>query len=467
MGTIWNDPLNASKGPKYKRVADTIRKAVDRGQLKVGAKLPPVRELAYQLSITPGTVARAYSVLTEEGVLRAEVGRGTFVAPPRTAIPEDVWSAPASFKPSADADQVSLFSPRLPDVGQVEVIRNALVQVAQSAPEDLLNYPTRDAYAPVREAAVNWLSDQALGPLSPEDLVLTHGGQSGLCVVLQTVITGQRPVILVEELSYAGFRRAAELLRADVVAVPIDEHGVRPDALDHLARQSSAQVLCLTPEVQNPTGGYMPLERRKAIVEVAERRNLQILEDDCYNMGDMRAPSFRALAQRRAWHVSSISKTLTPALRVGFALAPQGQGAKLRRSAEYGYFGLAQPLAELSRVLLGDPETRILAQKVRARVADYVRVAVNTLGAYDLNWASDVPFVWLRLPSGWRAAAFSRAAERQGVQIRSADEFALRDGRAPHAVRIAVNAHVTLDVFEDALLRLRTLLENPPEQISV
>ncbi|MEY8840482.1 PLP-dependent aminotransferase family protein, partial [Cribrihabitans sp. XS_ASV171] len=82
-------------------------------------------------------------------------------------------------------------------------------------------------------------------------------------------------------------------------------------------------------------------------------------------------------------------------------------------------------------------------------------------------WDAEVPFVWLRLPAGWRAAAFTRAAEKAGVQIRSADEFALRDGRAPNAVRIAMNGHVPLDIFEAAMLRLRSLLDNPPEQISV
>jgi len=95
------------------------------------------------------------------------------------------------------------------------------------------------------------------------------------------------------------------------------------------------------------------------------------------------------------------------------------------------------------------------------------RVAVNVLGKYDLTWGAAVPFLWLRLPPGWRAAGFSRAAEREGVQVRTADEFALRDGRAPHAVRIAVNAQVPLGTFEEAMRRLRALLDNPPEQISV
>ncbi len=464
MGTIWPDALPSSKGPKYKAVAETIRGAIDGGSLTEGTKLPPVREMAYQLGITPGTVARAYTVLTDEGLLEAGVGRGTFVAPPKTSLLDDVWARQTE---PPKTHNVSLFSPRLIDVGQVAAIKDAVRQVAEADPWLFLNYPTRDAYKPVRQAVVDWLSDLPLGSLVPEDIVLTHGGQNGLCVVFQAVLRGQRPVVLVEDLSYAGFRRAAELMRAEVVGIEMDQYGIVPEALDAAARQHGAQLLCVSPEVHNPTGGHTPLFRRKEIVDVAKRHDLQILEDDCYRMGEARAPSFRALAPERGWHVSSISKTLTPALRVGFAIAPQGRSTDLRRAAEYGYFGLAQPLAELTRILLTDPRTPELARKIRQSMAEYVRVAVNALGGFDLNWDPEVPFVWLKLPSGWRAAAFCRAAEGQGVQIRSADEFALRDGRAPHAVRIAMNGHVSLEAFEGAMMRLRSLLDNPPEQISV
>ncbi len=467
MDTITIDRVSDTKGPKYKRVSDTIRQAVANGALKTGTKLPPVRDLAYQLGITPGTVARAYTILTNEGVLEAEVGRGTFVAAQKTRVPDDVWSRQLDLSGAVDTGTISLFSPRLPDVGQVSAIRDALKQVAQGPALGFLNYPTRAAYQPAREAVVNWLSDLPLGPLSSDDIVLTHGGQSGLNIVFQTILKGPHPTLLVEDLTYAGFRRAADLLRADVVGVDIDENGILPASLDAAARRTGAQLVCVSPEVHNPTGQFMPLERRKEIVAVAERRGLQIVEDDCYRMGEAHAPSFRALAPDRGWHVSSISKLLTPALRVGFAIAPKGQHAELRRSAEHGYFGLAYPLAELTRILLSDPDMRRVSQQVRHRIADYVRVAVNELGGFDLRWNAEVPFVWLRLPSGWRAAAFTRAAETAGVQLRSADEFALRDGRAPHAVRIAINAQVPIDRFADAMRRLHGLLDNPPEQISV
>ncbi len=467
MDTIWPEALPKSKGPKYTLVADTIRKAIDNKTLEVGKKLPPVRELAYRLKITPGTVARAYTILTDEGLLQAEVGRGTFVAPPRSPILDDVWSRQLHLRDDKYESNVSLFSPRLPDVGQVTLIRECLEKVAKGDPRMFMNYPTRDAYLPVRQVVADWLSDLPLGSLNADDIVLTHGGQSGICVVFQTVLRDPRPVVLVEDLSYAGFRRAGELMRAEIVGVKMDKWGISPDALDHILRQTKAQAICVSPEVQNPTGGHSPLERRKEVVEIARKFELQIIEDDCYRMGEARAPSYRALAPERGWHVSSISKTLTPALRVGFAIAPRERSVDLRRSAEYGYFGLAQPLAELTRLLLGHPEARQLARDVRSKMGEYVRVAVNALGGFDLNWDSEIPFVWLHLPSGWRSAAFSRAAEREGIQLRSADEFALRNGRAPNAVRIAVNGHVSLAKFEDAMLRLRALLDNPPEQISV
>ncbi|KIC44372.1 aspartate aminotransferase [Ruegeria sp. ANG-S4] len=467
MDTIWPEALPKSKNPKYAIVADTIRKAIDNKILEVGTKLPPVRELAYRLQITPGTVARAYTILTDEGLLQAEVGRGTFVAAPKSPIMDDVWARQLHLRDDKYNANVSLFSPRLADVGQVKLIRECLEKVSKCDPGLFMNYPTRDAYIPMRQAVVDWLSDLPLGHLTHDDIVLTHGGQNGLCLVFQTILRGAKPVVLVEDLSYAGFRRAGELMRAEVVGVKMDKWGVDPKAMEHILRQKSAQAVCVSPEVQNPTGTHTPLERRKEIVDVARRFDLQIIEDDCYRMGDAREPSFRALAPERGWHVSSISKILTPALRVGFAIAPRERSVNLRRSAEYGYFGLAQPLAELTRLLLTDPRTRQVARDVRSRMREYVRVAVNALGGFELNWATDVPFVWLSLPSGWRAAAFSRAAEREGIQLRSADEFALRDGRAPNAVRIAMNGHVSLERFEDAMQRLRSLLDNPPEQISV
>ena len=471
MDTIWRPELPQGHGPKYKAVAASLRCGIEAGTLKEGDKLPPVRELAWQLGITPGTVARAYSVLTDQGVLTAEVGRGTFVATAKAVQPiyreNTIEEDSAIHNAEAQTRQINLFSPHLPNVGQAELIRELLAEVAQDPPSGMMHYPNRRNQRPAAEAAAAWMSSGPLGVVRADQVVLTHGGQNAILMILQTVLRGRRPVVLVEELSYPGFRRAADLLRAEVVPVAMDAQGVIPEALEAAAQAHDAQVFCTSPEVHNPTCGCTPLVRREAIADVARRMNLQILDDDCYRLGEAQAPGYRSLAPEISWHVSSISKSVTPALRLGIAVAPDGQAGHLRRTAENSFFGIATPMADLCAKLLTHPKLPELMDRARREIGAYVQCAVNGLGGYELMWRADVPFLFLHLPEGWRAGAFVQAAESRGVRIRPAEEYTCRDARAPHAVRFAINAGVSLEAFEDAVGRLRDLLDNPPEQINV
>lgn len=471
MDTIWQPDLLEAAGPKYKTVMQAIRDQIGRAALMPGDKLPPVRDLAWRLGITPGTVARAYTLLTDDGTLVAEVGRGTFVAHPDPKrplladLPLEVEGAPHNAP--ASTWHVNLFSPHLPNVGQAALIRHLLSDVAQDPPSGFMHYPTRQGARPAREAAAAWLGTAPLGSLDPEDVVLTNGGQNAILLILQTVLRGRRPCVLVEELSYPGFRRAAELLRAEVVPVAMDEHGVIPEALEAAARAHDAQVFCTQPEVHNPTLGFTPTARREALAAVTKRHDLHIIEDDCYRLGAAQAPSFRMIAPDRTWYISSVSKSITPALRLGMAVTPPGQGAALRRTAEYSFFGISTPIIDLAAKLLNHPQLPQVMDAARQGVGTYVQRAVNILGGHDLIWRADVPFLWLSLPEGWRAGAFVQAAEGEGVRLRAAEEYACRDARAPHAVRFAVNAGVSLEMYEAALGRMRSLLDNPPDRIGV
>ena len=476
MGTIWSPDAVDQAKPKYKAVVTMIRDQIAVGGLKVGEKLPPVRELAWQLKITPGTVARAYTVLTDSGVLQAEVGRGTFVADPTAVTEDNLPPQPLNLieidsirhNHAASDPTINLFSPHLPNGGQSELIRRILGEIAQDPPSGTMHYPSRRSAKAAREAMVSWLHGAPIGPVDEKDVVLCMGGQQGILLVFQTVLRGRRPTVFVEELAYPGFRRAAELVRAEVVAIPCDRDGIIPEALAEAAeRHPEAQILCTSPEVHSPTCGFTPIERRHALVQVARKADLQILEDDCYRMGRAESAGYRLLAPERGWYVSSLSKSITPALRIGCAIGPRGLSASLHRSAEHSFFGLATPMIDLTALLLAHPELPAIMDRARLGVEKYVKVAVNTLGSHKLKWRKDVPFLWLHLPKGWRASAFCQAAEKRGVQVRAAEEFAGRDCASPHAVRIAVNGGVSLERFENAMEELRDLLENPAEQISV
>lgn len=473
MDTIWIEDLAHSltqaSGAKYTRLADAIREAVATGALASGERLPAVRDLAYRLSVTPGTVARAYSRLTDAGMLEAGVGRGTFVAHPSPQAGPmrmaEVDSVP--HKTGGDSYEVNMISPHLPDVGQIQLIRDSLAAIAADPPSGVMHYPGYETGRAARAAVVDYLNPVTLGRFGADDVVLAHGAQSGILLVMQAVLSGRRPVVLIEDLAYPGYRRAAELLRAEVVAVPTDDKGVRPDALIEIARETGAQLLCLSTEVQNPLLIAMPPDRRREIAAAARRADLQLLEDDTYRLGGVAGPSLRALAPDRSWYVSSLSKSLSPALRFGFVVAAEGQVQSLRRAAEASFFGLATPMTDLATALLTDPALPELQERLRAEVACYVRCMVNQLGGFDLRWREDALFVWLKLPPGWRASAFARAAEAEGVQVRTAEDYAGRHAHAPHAIRLSVNAGVSRASYEKALERLRRLLDHPPARIAV
>lgn len=469
MDTILQQAMEAGEGPKYKRLVAAVTQAIETGALKPDDKLPPVRELAWKLGITPGTVARAFTILSEEGRVISEVGRGTFVQRPdavRRVVPDVFPEVKPLYMPGPDEGDV-LFAPRLPDVGQVQIIREAMVAAAEIDAKNLLNYPVFGTARELRETLLAWMPHEALGELSPDDLVLTNGGQNAIMVSLQATLTGEDPAILVEQQSYPGLRRAAEILRARVVPVPTDGEGVIPEALEEIALAEGARVFFTMPEVHNPTCMITPTVRRVQVAEVARRTGLQLLQDDCYRLGPPAGPSYRRLVPDHGWFISSLSKSISPSLRLGYVAAPRNQTKRLRRVVDANYYGVSGPMIGIVTQLLKHPEINRAVTDLRDTMRAYINIAVNALGRFDLGWAPDVPYFWLRLPAGWRESSFVQALEAEGIRVRPGSDFGSRDARAVHAVRISVNGQISQDRFSLVLNRIAELLDNPPERAGV
>lgn len=464
--TIWTPDLSNYPGPKYLGLSRALRDAIRHGHLAEGAQLPTVRDLAWAVGVTPGTVSRAYQLATQEGLLAATVGRGTFVASaaPRLGPTQGIY---AERDLGQGAKNVDLRSPQLPDVGQIEIFTGALRRIAGNIAPDWLDYSTQKSEAPLRAAVCVWLADRDLGQITGADIALCYGGQNAVSLILQCCLRGDRPVVVTEELCYPGFARAARLARAEVVGVEMDNEGMTPDALEAACRRYGPQILCLTTEAQNPTVARMTLSRREDIVRIARKFNLQIIEDDCYSIADADLPAIRALAPERCWYVGSISKTVSAALRFGYIVCPAGMGEAGRLTAQHSFFALARPVSELCLDLFNSGAAKEIRTRVHAEFGERLQAMVNILSPYDLRWQKGLTFAWLNLPSDWRASDFTRMAESRDVLVRSADVFALVHGRAPHAVRLALAGSIPRAQFEGGLATLSQLLRNPPLETAV
>ena len=465
MDTIWTPDLSQYPGPKYQALARALREAIRNGALPPGAQLPTVRDLAWKLQVTPGTVSRAYQLATQEGLLGATVGRGTFVeaTTPRLGPTQSLYLE----RTGTQSNLVDLRTPVVPDVGQPDAFAEALRAMAAQTARGWIDYPSQSDETELREAVLRWLDDRTLGAVSAADLALTYGGQSAVGVVLSCCLRGERPVVLLEELAYPGFRYAVRLSRAEAVAVEIDAEGIRPEALEAACQRHGPRVLCLTPEAQNPSAGRMSLQRRRDIVAIARRYDLQIIEDDCYSAAEHTLPTLRALAPERVWHIGSLSKTVSAALRLGWVVCPEGMGEAGRLAAQHQFFALSRPVSDMCLHLFRSGAAERIRARVQVDVSARQAVLLAQLKRFDIASQPGLAFCWLPLPQGWRASAFVRAAENAGVLVRAADQYALTHGRAPNAVRLALAGNVSHERIAAAGQALSSLLLRPPADMAV
>ncbi|MAQ46021.1 MAG: GntR family transcriptional regulator [Confluentimicrobium sp.] len=463
MDTIWSGDALSGEGPKYQQLGEAIRAKVHDGSLQSGARLPAVRDMAWQLGVTPGTVARAYRGLIDAGILEAGVGRGTFVAgraQPRRVLPDEpLINAPVP-------DDVDFRGCRVADVGQGALIADALGRLA-GAGAGYIDYPTSDTDVATRAAVAQWVGDALEAPIGADDIVLGLGAQNSIIMALQTVLNGPRPVILTEELTYPGVRHAARLLRAELVGVEMDAHGLRPDRLEEAARRHGAQVLLTSAELHSPTTIHTPPERKAELARIARTWQLQVIEDDCHRIGTSRAPTYRDLCPERGWYVSSLSKSFSSSLRFGYTVCPVGMSEQARQVAQSSFYGLAQPIVDVAGDLLRSGAAADVRNKVLRINRAQVRKALNVLGQWEVAWHEDAPFIWLPLPTGWRGSTFASACAARLIRIKPADEFALPDGAAPHAVRLALNSMNGPARFQAALEQMADLLARRPMGVDI
>ncbi|WP_185803024.1 PLP-dependent aminotransferase family protein [Pontivivens nitratireducens] len=460
--TSWVPDLANSVAPKYRTLSVAIEDAIRSGALASGAKLPPVRELAWEIGVTPGTVARAYREATEAGALRATVGQGTFVRDRRetgTFIPLHPLTNQTL------EGQIDLRNSRSPMVGQEHLINEAIKRVMQRGSVVLDDYTRATNDLSTRKALAGWLAEG--GVVADKDAIVpTYGAQQAVLVAMMAVTSGPHPVILVSDLIYPGFQQAAKLAGVTLYPIQSDEHGLQIDALTEACRTARPQAMLVTPNLHNPTLVTMPENRRIQIAELARAHDVQIIEDDVYGwLMESRPPSFPALAPERTWYATSLSKCVAAGLRFGCLVTPPGRGAigqGIIQAMNYRVSSLiGQTVAELIESGTAD-EIRINARKHLEERAALLR---SYLAPWGVHTAIGANFAWLPLPEGWHLAAFDRACAEAGVRIATAGAYVLPGADVPNKIRIALGMGLSDETFADCLSRISRILAHPPVEL--
>lgn len=463
--TIWTPNLEQFPGPRYQALATAIETAVRSGELPPGSRLPPQRDLAWKLGVTVGTVSRGYMLAEQKGLLSGEVGRGTFV---RTSNDDSPASevlgelAPVQSLRLPSLIELSHNEPMLPDYDAI-LRRSLRTLAARGGLEHLLGYSRSLGDPAHRAAAAQWIGRTGL-KLSPEQVIATAGAQQAIAIVMIALVEPGETV-LVESLTYGGIHENARLRSATLHAVAMDEHGMLPDALDEAVRETGARMVMLQPTIHNPTNATMPLERRQAIIDVARRHDLTIVEDDVYGFIISERPlPIAALAPERTIYITSASKCMAPGLRVGWLAAPL---ALIERFADAQHaIAVNNPRLnqEIVRQWIEDGTAATMLEQLRAETAARQQLAAEIFAGYRLKSHPASLHCFVELPEPWQSNDFTAQALMQGVRIAGCTSFVPdhRQNPAPW-VRVSLAPSPSREELTEGLRRLRGLLDRRPE----
>jgi GntR family transcriptional regulator/MocR family aminotransferase len=305
--------------PLRAQLEDQLRDAIRRGTLHAGTLLPSTRQLAAELGVSRGVVVEAYAQLVAEGFLIARAGAATHVATVARhdpeAPPEERIAPPVRFDLRTLAADLSAFPRR----AWLAALRDTL----REAPDAELNYGDRVGAASLRATLAAYLGRARGVAADPGDVVVCTGILQAIALLGRALRRAGVERIAVEDPGFPVHRivLAREGLR--VVPVPVDAGGLVVEALE----ASGAGAVLVTPSHQYPLGMALAPERRAALVEWAAAREAWVIEDDYdgeYRFDRDPVGALQALAPARVTYLGSASKTLAPALRLGWmVVAPE------------------------------------------------------------------------------------------------------------------------------------------------
>jgi DNA-binding transcriptional MocR family regulator len=427
--TIWLPTLDRSK-PLYLAIADAIAADVDGGTLAKGDRLPPQRDLAWKLGVTLGTVTRAYKEAEHRGLLAGEVGRGSYIrsgqAP--TAI------APMGFEADGLIDLTHAIPPPIVSTQEFDAALHAMMRDPRRL--DLLDYAPPEGFALHKQMAANWLKRSGI-EADQRDIFVTAGAHLGLITVLEA-ITQPGEAIMAEAMNYALLRLTFKNAHIEPVALEMDAEGLTPSSFKHAASTGKSRVLYVVPSLQNPTTSTMSMQRREEIVAIARQYDITIIEDDIFRLLDARVqpPTFYALAPERTYHITSLSKTLAPGLRIGFVVSPKSQDRVLRGQIRTMATRTVGITGEIARYWIETDLASTILARTRSELSTLRASFMDVFKGHQFRCEPGAPYVWLELPARWTPGRFASALLARNIKVLPGSVFQLVPQAQSQHVRI-------------------------------
>ncbi|WP_428312102.1 PLP-dependent aminotransferase family protein [Hydrocarboniphaga sp.] len=453
----WAAALKRSEGPAYMAIADAIAADIQSGQLTANQKLPTLRVLATALDLNFTTAARGYAEAQRRGLLAARPGVGTVV---REQVRADPVRRPQA---SSLIDMTMNMPPEPRDAALIERFRDGLASLQRADPYDLLRYQEFGGSHEDRAAGVRWLA-----PRLPElvtQRVLVCPGVQGALLALFTILARAGDAIACEAVTYPGIKGIATHLGIKLIGLPIDDQGIDPEAFGALCAADPPKALYCNPTLLNPTCATMSLQRRQAIVDIARRHAVPIIEDDAYGFLPAQSPPpLAALAPELTFYITGFAKHLGAGLRIAYLCTPNVRyTARVQATLRTTSVMASPPMITLATRWIDDGTVVAATSAIREESRHRQDIARRVLKQAQYVAHPEAFHLWLSVPQPWNRIEFAAHLRSHGVGVVVSDTFTVSGG-APEAVRVCLggassreDCQHSLEIIEDAIEQHPTL----------
>lgn len=465
---------------RFEAIANNLAEQIRAGHFPVGTRLPSLRQIISQYGVSQTTVFRAYYLLEQWGLVRAEERAGYFVtrgaavdmvapagqpaeAPKKVDISDLVFSVLESTRHPDIVPLGSAFpSPRL--FPSARLLKSLVAGTRSLSPwstvEDL---PGSDHLR--QQIRLRYIGTGLA--VAPEEIIVTNGALEALNLCLMAV-TRPGDVVAVESPGFYAALQAIERLDLRAVEIPVDPvSGLDLGALRSALEQHPIRACWLMPNFQNPTGTSLSVEKKRALVEMLREKQVPLIEDDVYQelhfSRDRPLPAKAFDTEGLVMHCSSFSKTLAPGYRIGWASA--GRFAdKVRRLKLMTTLSACIPaqagVADYLEHGGYDKHLRSLRSSLQVQL-EQMEAALHRWLPSSVTWQRPDGgyMLWVQLPQSVRAMELHAMASKRGVSIAPGPMFSARH-TFENCIRLNFG-HPWDARFESAIQALADILDDP------
>ncbi|MCC2383122.1 PLP-dependent aminotransferase family protein [Bacillus sp. FSL L8-0199] len=413
---------NDKKVPKYRQIIDYMKEKIENGEWPIGSKIPSQRQLAKLFHVNRSTVITALDELMADGLIQGQIGAGTIVTNNTWSLlatnPPPDWSEYVKtgiHKPSklmvrkinaAEANKTLIHLSKgelVPHLFPLETMQSIIKNVSEEL--DYFGYEEQKGFYPLREAISKYVRSFGIHA-SPGSILIVSGALQALHLI-SIGLLHRKSTVLLEQPSYLYSLHVFQSANINLSGISMDYHGILPnDLLKRIKYSQKNNILYSIPCFQNPTGILMSKERRKEILKICEKEKLPIIEDDIYRElwldESPPAPLKSMDKHEHVLYIGSLSKTLSPGLRIGWIIGPEpviDRLSDIKMQTDYGSSSLSQRVAA-EWINEGFYEEHVA--NVRMHLKEQRQIMIRALNKYCADIASwDIPsggvFIWLKV----------------------------------------------------------------------